>query len=115
MYRFIIELGFRRFRAKKLQTAITFDRELGLRRCKNESCSKRGNDALGQHSRVLTLHRFIIDLGFQIFRAKKHQKALTFDRELGLRRCKNESCSKWGNGALGQDGRVEFLHCIDLL
>jgi len=27
---------------------------------------------------------------------------ITFDRELGLRHSKNESCSKWGNEALGQ-------------
>jgi len=32
---------------KKLQTAITFDRELGLRHSKNKSCSKWGNEALG--------------------------------------------------------------------
>jgi len=101
-YRFTIDLGFRRFRAKKFQTAITFDRELRLRRSKNESCLKWGNEALGKHGRVLTLYRFTIDLGFQRFRAKKLQTAITFDRELGLRRSKNETCSKWGNEALGQ-------------
>jgi len=110
VYRFLIDLGFRRFRAKKLQSAITFERELGLRRSKNESCSKWGNEALGQHGRVLTLYRFTIDLGFQRFRVKELQTPITFDRELGLRRSKNEGCSKWGNEALGQDGRVLTLY-----
>jgi len=27
---------------------------------------------------------------------------ITFDKDLGLRCSKNESCSKWGNEALGQ-------------
>jgi len=40
---------------RKLQTTITFDREVGLRRSKNESCSKWGNEALGQYGRVLTV------------------------------------------------------------
>jgi len=110
LYRFIIDLGFRIFIAKKPQTAITFDRELRLRCSKNESCPKWGNEALGQHGRVLTLYGFTIDLGFQRFRAKKLQTTITFDRELGLRRSKNESCSKWGNEALGQHGRVLTLY-----
>jgi len=109
---FTIDLGFQGFRAKKLQTAKSFDRELGFRRFKNELCSKWGNEALGQDGRVRTLYRFIIDLGFRRFRAKKPQTAKAFHRELGLRCSKNESCSKWGNEALGQDGRL--LHCIDL-
>jgi len=29
------------------------------------------------------------------------QMVITFDRELGLKRFKNESCSKWGNEAPG--------------
>jgi len=33
---------------KKLQIVIIFDRELGLRRSKNESCSKWRNEAHGQ-------------------------------------------------------------------
>jgi len=33
---------------KKLQTAIIFDKELGLRRSKNESCSKWDNEFGGQ-------------------------------------------------------------------
>jgi len=53
MYRFIIDLGFQKFRVKKLQTAITFDRELGLIRSKNESCSKWGNEALGQQQKAV--------------------------------------------------------------
>jgi len=87
-----------------------------LRRSKNESCSKWGNEALGQHGRLLTLFRFIIELGFQRFRVKKLQTTITLDRELGLRRRKNESCSKWGNEPLGQDGRVLTLYkfIIDL-
>jgi len=32
---------------------------------------------------------------------KKLQMTITFDREFGLRPSKNESCSKWGNEALG--------------
>jgi len=55
-----------------------------------------GNEALSQDGRVLTLYRFIIDLGFRGFRAKKHQTIITFDRELGLRCSKNENCWKWG-------------------
>jgi len=39
----MIDLGFKKFRTKKLQTTITFGRELGWRRSKNESCSKWGN------------------------------------------------------------------------
>jgi len=70
---------------------------------------KWGNEALGQHGRVLTLYRFTIDLGFQRFRAKKLQTTITFDRELGLRRSKNESCSKWDNDALDQHGKVLIL------
>jgi len=38
---------------KKLQTAITFDRELELRRLKNESCSKWGNEALSQQPKAI--------------------------------------------------------------
>jgi len=41
----IIDLGFKKFRTKKLQTTITFDRELGLRHSKNESCLKQHNEA----------------------------------------------------------------------
>jgi len=33
---------------KKLQMTITFNRELGLRRSKNESCVKCDNEALAQ-------------------------------------------------------------------
>jgi len=51
--KFIIDLGFQKFRTKKLQTIITFDKKLGLRRSKNESCSKLGNEALGQSWRGL--------------------------------------------------------------
>jgi len=51
------------------------------------------------------LYRFIIDLGFQKFRTKKLQNALTFDRELELRCSKNESCSKWLNQICGQSQR----------
>jgi len=40
LYRFIIDFELQKFRAKTLQTTITFDRKLGLRRSKNESCSK---------------------------------------------------------------------------
>jgi len=69
-------------------------------------CLKWGNEALGQHGRVLTLNRFTIDVGFQGFRLKIVQTAITFDKELGLRHSKNGSCSKWGNEALSQDDRV---------
>jgi len=44
----------------------------------------------------------IIDLGFQKILNEKLQMAITFDKELGFRCSKNESCSKWGNEALGQ-------------
>jgi len=88
LYRFTIDLGFQRFRARKHQTIISFDRELELWYSKNESCSKRGKEALGQDGRVLTLYGFTVDLGFQRFREKKLQTANTFDRELGLRRSK---------------------------
>jgi len=45
--------------------------------------------------RILTLYRFIIDFIFQKFRTKKLRTIISFDRELGLRRFKNKSCSKW--------------------
>jgi len=38
------------------------------------------------------LYKFIIDFDLQKFRAKKHQTTITFDKELGLRWSKNESC-----------------------
>jgi len=31
---------------------------------------------------------------------------ITFDRELGLRRAKNERCSNWGNEALSQPAKA---------
>jgi len=68
LYRFTIDLGLQRFKAKKLQTAITFDGELKSRCSKNESCSKWGNEPLGQHGRVLTFYRFTIDLGRKNFK-----------------------------------------------
>jgi len=37
-----------KFSSKKLQTVITFAAELGLRRSKNESCWKWGNECDGQ-------------------------------------------------------------------
>jgi len=39
--------------------------------------------------------QFIVDFELQKFKAKKLQTIITFERELGLRRSKNESCSKW--------------------
>jgi len=48
------------------------------------------------------LYRFIIDLGFTKFKIEKRQTTITFDKELGLRSSKNESCSKWGNKFTGQ-------------
>jgi len=50
--------------------------------------------------RVLTLYRFIIDFELSKFRVKKHQMTITFDREFGLRRSKNESCTKWVTNAM---------------
>ena len=37
-------MGSKNLGQKKLQTTTTFDRELGLRRSKNESCSKWHNE-----------------------------------------------------------------------
>jgi len=48
---------------------------------------------------------------FQRFRAKKLQTTITFERELGLGRSKNESCLKWVTKLLAN--MVEFLHCKD--
>jgi len=47
---------------QKLQTAITFDRELGLRRFKNEGCSKWDNEAPNQPPKVVgpLKHNFIV-------------------------------------------------------
>jgi len=61
------------------------------------------------------LYKFTIDLGFQKFRAKKLQMAITFDRELGFRHSKNKSCSKWGNETLAQQavGPPKFQNSID--
>jgi len=58
LYRFIIDLGFQKFRAKKLQTVITFDRELGLRRSKNKSCLKEHNKAYGQYPKGIRNPKF---------------------------------------------------------
>jgi len=44
MHRFIIDFEMTKFRTKKLQIVITFDRELELRCVKNESCSKWDNE-----------------------------------------------------------------------
>jgi len=62
---------------------------------------------------------FIIDLGFQKFMTKKLQTTITFDSELELRWSKNESCSKWGNEALGQQPdkgcwplEIPKFHCL---
>jgi len=63
LYKFIIDLGFEKFRTKKLQTAITFDKELGLRRSKNESCSKWGNEFADGPPEIPKFHR----LGFLFY------------------------------------------------
>ena len=45
MKRIVIDLELPKIIVTKLQTVITFDREVGWRRVKNESCSKRGNES----------------------------------------------------------------------
>ena len=50
--------GFKKFWTKKLQMTITFDRELGLRRSKNENCSKWGNEAPDQPQKEVGLPKF---------------------------------------------------------
>jgi len=56
----MIDFEFPKFRTKKLQMVITFDRELGLRRSKNESCSKLGNKFVGQHPKGVDVTSQII-------------------------------------------------------
>jgi len=41
----------------------------------------------------------------QKFREKKLQMVITFDRELGLKGSKNESCSKWDNEVCGKSSK----------
>jgi len=67
MYRFIIDLGFEKFRAKNLQMVITFDREFGLRRFKNESLPKWCNEAYGQSQKGFEIQNFIVYYFFFIF------------------------------------------------
>jgi len=43
----VIDLELTKINMKKLQTVITFDRQVGWRGVKNESCSKRGNGDWG--------------------------------------------------------------------
>ena len=45
MNRIVIDLELPKIIVTKLQTVITFDREVGWKRVKNESCSKRGNES----------------------------------------------------------------------
>ena len=52
---------------------------------------------LGMFSACL-YYRFRVSTKFWM---EKLQMVITFDRKLRLRRSKNESCSKWGNEALG--------------
>jgi len=87
--------------------------ELGLRLSKNESCSKWGNEALGQYGRVLTFYRFILGLGFQRFRAKKLQTAITFGTKPGLKRSKIKVVRKEVTKLLAN--MVEFLYYTDLV
>jgi len=49
----VIDLELSKIRMKKLQTIINFDREVGWRRVKSESCSKQGNQSCGQFRRGL--------------------------------------------------------------
>jgi len=44
-----------KFRAKKLQMIITFDRELKLRRSKNETCSKLNNEVRGKSPKEIQI------------------------------------------------------------
>jgi len=53
-----VDLGFQKFRTKKLQTTMTFDKEIGLRHSKNKSCSKWGKECIGQRQRQLGLWKF---------------------------------------------------------
>ena len=51
MKRIVVDLELPKIIVTKLQTVITFDREVGWRRVKNESCSKRGNESSCQFLR----------------------------------------------------------------
>ena len=44
----VIDLELAKISMKKFQVVISFDREVGWRRVKNESCSKRGTESHGQ-------------------------------------------------------------------
>jgi len=55
LYKFIIYFDLSKFRAKKLQMIITFDRELKLRRSKNETCSKLNNEVRGKSPKEIQI------------------------------------------------------------
>jgi len=56
LYKFIIYFELQKIRTIKLQTTTTFDREFGLRRSKNENCSKWRNKARGQSHTIYNQH-----------------------------------------------------------
>ena len=51
-------LGLKKFWTEKLQISITFDREFGLRRFKDESFSKLRNEAPGPYPKGITNYFF---------------------------------------------------------
>jgi len=54
----VIDLDLPKIIVAKLQTIITFDREVRWRRVKNESCSKRGNKSSYHAQRELAPLKF---------------------------------------------------------
>jgi len=53
----VIDLELPKISMKKLQTVITFDKKIGWRRVKNESCLKRGNKSHEQYSKGIGVDR----------------------------------------------------------
>jgi len=52
----VIDLELAKISMKKLETTITFDREVRWRRVKNESCSKRDNESPGHYPKGIGVH-----------------------------------------------------------
>jgi len=68
----MIYFELRRINSEKLQTVITFDKEVRWRRVKNESCSKGGNESSCQFlkgaqpkfQKSIIYYHFLVLFGF---------------------------------------------------
>ena len=68
-----IDLELAKINMKKLQMVMTFDREIGWRCVKNESCLKRCNESRDQFQRrlwstkILKIHRLLLFFIFKYY------------------------------------------------